>query len=40
MAYGVAAVTLGGYLLGLRGRLRAAGTALSVLERKGGQTSA
>lgn len=35
VAYGLAAVTLGGYWLGLRARLREAGTVLGALERPG-----
>ena len=37
LAYGVAAATLAGYLLGLRGRLRDAGAALTLLEGDGGR---
>lgn len=37
LAYGVAAVTLVGYLFGLRGRLRDASASLTALERDGGR---
>jgi len=37
LAYGVAAVTLVGYLLSLRGRLRDANATLSALEADGGR---
>jgi len=40
LAYGLAALTLGGYWWGLRGRLRAAGTVLGALEGAGGQGTA
>lgn len=37
LAYGVAAVALCGYLVLLKGRLRDAGTELSVLEQDSGR---
>jgi len=37
LAYGVAAVTLVGYLVGLRGRLRDASAALTALEMDKGR---
>jgi len=37
LAYGAAAVTLGVYVLALRGRLRDASQALTVLEVDGGR---
>lgn len=39
LAYGIAAIALTAYIVGLRGRLRDAGQTLTALERDGGRSA-
>ena len=39
MAYGIAAIALAAYVVGLRSRLREAGQTVTALERDGGRSA-